>query len=344
MLNYPPVWCYDKPIKLPVQSEIDKFNDPIAEVLMNTPNSSAIFNQIHIDVARNATDDFNLFHDSKKWLRINRNPFKGPIVLGFQLESLIEHKVLLHRILHNENTLITEKNLRFSNYQFSFVNAVKPGQSVSIDIKESQLKEGSDPILSNKVNIKADGTLALVGYKKESQSALFLTNPDIPSFDDLRRQPDRSFLSGSAFFLKRKFFNVSNAKNFLCGSLVDQDDYFDELLDKAIFPEVFPCSLISCALLEKALIEQHDFERNPMVYLSHKISIDRMHLEQLKSNDVLHILVRQIASGAENEVIGNNIDSLNNYECYGLVKNNAVLYRALISLAPLEKILKSLKQ
>jgi len=77
---------------------------------MNTPNSPDIFNQIHIDVARNATDDFNLFHDSKKWSHINNNPFNGTIVLGFQLESLIEHKVLLYRQLHNENALIIEKN------------------------------------------------------------------------------------------------------------------------------------------------------------------------------------------------------------------------------------------
>lgn len=45
----------------------------------------------------------------------------------------------------------------------------------------------------------------------------------------------------------------------------------------------------------------------------------------------------------KNGGIGSNIDSLNNFECYGLVKDNAILYRALISLAPLEKILKSLK-
>lgn len=309
---------------------------------MNILNNADVFNQIHIDVARNATDDFNLFHDYKKWLRIHHNPFKGTIVLGFQLESLIAHKILLYRRLRHENALISDKNLRFSNYQFSFVNAVKPGQSVSVEIKESQLKEGSDTILSNKVTIKSDGTLALLGYKKESQSALFLPNPDIPQFDALRSYPDRSFLPGSAFFLKRKFINISNAKNFLCGSLIDQDDYFDELQNKAVFPEIFPCSLISCALLEKAQMEHHDFERNPMVYLSHKISIDRTLLEQLKSNDELHILVRQVSSETENGSIGNNIDTLNHYECYGLVKDNAVLYRALISLAPLEKILKSL--
>ncbi len=61
-----------------------------------------------------------------------------------------------------------------------------------------------------------------------------------------------------------------------------------------------------------------------MVYLSHKISIDRTHLDQLKSNDVLQILVRQLSSEAGNEGIGSNMDLLNNYECYGLVKGNAI--------------------
>lgn len=310
---------------------------------MTILNNHELFNQIHIDVARNATDDFNLFHDSKKWQHINHNPFKGPIVLGFQLESLIEHKVLLYRHCHNENTLINEKKLRFSNYQFSFVNAVKPDQRVSVEIKESKFKEGFNSTLSNRVIIKADGTLALLGYKNESQAALFLSDLDIPQFEFLRHHPDRSYLPDSTFFLKRKFINISNAKNFLCGSLVDQDDYFDELHYKAVFPEIFPCSLISCALLEKAQLEQHDFEQNPMVYLSHKISIDRTLISQLKSNDVLHILVRQLSSGIGNEGIGSNIDALINYECYGLVQDNAILYRAVISLAPLEKILKSLK-
>ena len=309
---------------------------------MKTTNKPDIFQQMHVDVARNATDDFNLFHDSKKWSRIYQNPFKGSIVLGFQLESLIAHKVLLYRQLNNENKLIVERNLRYSNYQFSFVNAVKPGQSVSVEIKESQLKEGLNPVLSNKVIVKSDGILALLGYKKESQTPLFLDTPEFPDFDQLRSHLDRTFLADNSFFLKRKFIIISNAKNLLCGSLVDQDDYFDELQEKAIFPEMYPCSLISSALLEKALIQKLDFERNPMVYLSHKISIDRELVAQLKSNDVLHILVRQIFSESENEGIGSNIDNLNNYECYGLTKGNAVIFIALISLAPLEKIIKSL--
>ena len=55
---------------------------------MTNLSDTELFNQLHIDVARNATDDFNLFHDSKKWQYIKNNPFNGTIVLGFQLESL----------------------------------------------------------------------------------------------------------------------------------------------------------------------------------------------------------------------------------------------------------------
>ncbi|MFA6161999.1 MAG: hypothetical protein WC685_01070 [Methylobacter sp.] len=311
---------------------------------MNTPNNSDIFNQIHIDVARNATDDFNLFHDRNKWLRINHNPFNGPIVLGFQLETLIEHKVFLYRQLHNENALISDKNLRFSNYQFSFVNAVKPGQVVSVDIKPSQLKEDPETVLSNRIAVKSGGSLALLGYKTESKFALFLTNPDIPQFGALNQHPDRSFISGSPFFLKRKFISSSNAKNFLCGSLVDQDAFFDPFKNKAVFPEIFPCSLISSALLEKAIIDKHDFERNPLVYMSHKISIDRIYHAKLKSSDAVYILIKQIPPEPRKEGIGSTIDSPYNYECYGLMEDKSVLYRALISLAPLEQILKSLKQ
>jgi hypothetical protein len=310
---------------------------------MNQSDSSAIFHQIHIDVARNATDDFNLFHDRNRWQRINRNPFKGPIALGFQVESLLEHKVFLYRKLHKENKIIRDKNLHFSNYQFSFVNAVKPGQVVSVDIKKSQLMEDPETVLSNRITVKSDGALALFGYKKESKFALFLTNPDVPQFGALNQHPDRSFISGSSYFLKRKYITISNAKNFLCGSQVDQDAFFDPFKDKAVFPEIFPCSLISSALLEKAVIEKHDFERNPLVYMSHKISIDRTYLAQLKSGDALYILIRQIPQEVRKEGIGHAIESPYHYECYGLLEDKTILYRALISLAPLEQILNTLK-
>jgi hypothetical protein len=312
---------------------------------MNKSDNSDVFHQIHIDVARNATDDFNLFHDRNRWLRINRNPFNGPIALGFQVESLLEHKVFLHRKLHKENKLIRDKNLRFSNYQFSFVNAIKPGQVVSVDIKPSKLKEDPETILSNRITVKSDGALALLGYKTESKFALFLTIPELPQFGALNQHPDRSFISGSSFFLKRKYITTSNAKNFLCGSLVDQDAFFDPFKNKVVFPEIFPCSLISSALLEKAVIEKHDFERNPLVYMSHKISIDRSYLTKLKSGEALYILIRQIPAAPGSEgIIGHAIDSPYHYECYGLMEDKTILYRALISLAPLEQILNSLKK
>ena len=94
---------------------------------------------------------------------------------------------------------------------------------------------------------------------------------------------------------------TSNAKNFLCGSLRDQAQYFDELQDRVSFPEMFSCALLSNALLEKALKFHHNFECNPMVYTSHKISIDRRYLAQMKSNDALHILIRPTEDCAEHD-------------------------------------------
>ena len=296
---------------------------------MGIENTDFYFQQIHIDVARNATDDFNLFHDPHNWHKIKNNPFGGPIVLGFQLESLVENRILQYRYQNDELKLIQNNGLRFSNYQFTFANAVKPEQKVNIEIKNSQFKStDGDAVLSNRIAVKTDGKLALMGYKKESTKALFLAKADFSLFGNLKNLPDRSYIPEKSFFLKRKFMNTSNAKNFLCGSFTDQSLYFDELNDKANFPEIFPGSLLSCALLEKALKNHHDFEKNPMVYTSHKISIDRTLLSKLQSNDVLHMLVRELS------------DQPDSYECYGLIHDNQILYRGIISLTSLQNILK----
>lgn len=296
---------------------------------MDITNTDFCFQQIHIDVARNATDDFNLFHDPHKWLRIKDNPFGGPIALGFQLESLIEKQILDYRRQNDELKLIAQNKLRFSNYQFTFANAVKPGQKVNVEIKKSQFKIiDGNAVLSNRISVKTDGRLALMGFKKESAKALFLENADFSGFGHLKEMTDRSYIPGKDFFLKRKFMNTSNAKNFLCGSFADQSLYFDELNDKADFPEIFPCSLVSCALLEKALNNNHDFEEEPMIYTTHKITLDRALLCQLKSNVALHILIRELA------------DQPDTYECYGLINDNMILYRGIISLASLQSILK----
>jgi len=289
---------------------------------VETPHFS--FQQIHIDVARNATDDFNLFHDPHNWHKIRNNPFGGIIALGFQLESVIENRILHYRIHNDEQAVIARNKLNFSNYQFNFTSAVKPGDEIDIAIKRSHYKEvDNTTILGNRVSVTAGGKLALTGYKKESSSPLFLTDADFSHLGNLKLLPDRSMLPNADFFLKRKFMNNSNAKNFLCSSFTDQSIYFDELNDTVSFPEIFPCSLISNVLLEKSHLHHHDFERNPMVYTSHKISINRTLLEKLKSNDVLHILVRELPQ------------RLNCYECYGLVEDNQILYRGVISLAAL---------
>lgn len=290
---------------------------------MTKTNSTFCFQQLHIDVARNATDDFNLFHDPNKWHEIRQNPFQGPIVLGFQLESLIEGQLAEHRKNNADLNCIIERNLYYSNYQFNFANAVKPGQQVNVEIRPAQFKNN---ILSHRVIVKADGKLALTGFKKESSQPLFLPEQDFSTFPDLKHHPDRSYIGDTGFFLKRKFMNTSNAKNFLCGSFISQSQYFDELNDKADFPEIFPSSLISCALLEQAMNKQHDFKNNPMVYTQHKISIDKNRLSQLKSNMALHILVRKCS------------DQNDNYECYGLIQKNSILFRGLIGLASLESI------
>ncbi len=290
------------------------------------------FSSLHIDIARNSTDDFNLFHDKKKWDQIYQNPFNGPIALGFQLEALIEGSIREHRITNHEEKLIKQHNLQYSNYQFLFTNPVKPDHEIDIKINKSLFSQNEEnPTLSNRVSIKSAGKLSVMGYKKESKHPLFLADPDLPAFDTLKHSVDREFLDDTGFFIKRKFMNTSNAKNFLSGSLVEQSDYFDEIEGKASFPEIFPCALTSCALLEKAIKEKLDFKRNPMVYTSHKISVDREQLTHLKSNDSLHIMVRLAANSDDT-----SSPLTQTYECYGIVNSTFLLFRSLISLIPLD--------
>jgi hypothetical protein len=132
-----------------------------------------------------------------------------------------------------------------------------------------------------------------------------------------------------------------NVKNFLSGSLAEQSDYFDELSHMAHYPEVFPCSLTSGALLEKAQMESHDFKRNPMVYTSHEFSVDRQHLSQVKNNDKLHILVKQLPESKKNTLNHTSV-LLRTYECFGLLENRALLFRIKLNLVPLEEIIKNL--
>lgn len=301
------------------------------------------FDQIHLEVARNASDDFNLFHDKHKWLQILHNPFKGPIALGFQLNTLIEYQMRLYREIHHENQIIEENKLRFSNYQITFVNALRPRQDFYIDIKKTLIKTIPTLTLGNRIAIKSDQKTILLGFKKETPAPLFLADTDLSGLPELDAVPDKSFLPGTDFFLKRKYMHNGNAKNFLSGSLAEQSDYFDELTHTAHYPEIFPCSLTSGALLEKAQMEKHDFKRNPMVYTSHDISVDRQVLSQVQDNDKLHILVKQHPESSKNTLNQTSI-MLRTYDCYGLLTNKELLFRARMNLVPLEEILRNLKQ
>lgn len=302
---------------------------------------SFTFEQIHIEVARNASDDFNLFHDKHKWLQVTHNPFKGPIVLGFQLNTLIEYQMRLYREAHHEDLIIADNQLRFSNYQIIFVNALRPRQEMSLDIKKTLIATIPELTLTNRIAIKSQGKTILLGYKKETKTPLFLADTDLSGLPDLNAVADKTIVPGTEFFLKRKWMNNGNVKNFLSGSLAEQSDYFDELMHIAHYPEVFPCSLTSGALLEKAQLENHDFKRNPMVYTSHDISVDREHLAKLKNNDKLHILVKQLPESQDNTLNHTSI-MLRTYECFGVLENRSILFRIKLNLVPLEEIIKNL--
>jgi hypothetical protein len=317
---------------------------PISAISIQKMNQDAfVFDQIHIEVARNASDDFNLFHDKHKWLQITHNPFKGPILLGYQLNTLIEHQMRLYREAHHEDKVIAENNLRFSNYQITFVNAVRPLMPVTLEIKKTLINTIPTLTLANRITMKSAGKVVLLGFKKETQTPLFLADTQLDKLPDLNEIPDLTTVPNTDYFLKRKYLNNGSVKNFLSGSLAEQSDYFDELTHVAQYPEIFPCSLTSGALMEKAQLENHDFKLNPMVYTSHEISVDRHHVSHLKNNDTLHILVKQLPESQDNTLNHTNIQ-LRTYHCYGLLENNDVLFRITMNLVPLEEILKSLGQ
>ncbi len=115
-------------------------------------NNTLQFQQIHIEVARNATDDFNPFHDKHRWQNIVGNPFGGPIALGFQLECLIEQQMRRYRLEHGEDDILRNRGLDWSQYEFRFANAVHAGQQIEVTIRDSRLREGDTPSLSNRVN------------------------------------------------------------------------------------------------------------------------------------------------------------------------------------------------
>lgn len=297
------------------------------------------YQQIHIDVARNATDDFNPFHDQNKWHRVHGNTFGMPIVLGFQIEALIEYLVTLFRERAGEQALIDRHHLHFSNFQFNFADVVRPGEPFHIEIKNTVNRISESGQLANRIAVKKQGGLVLLGFQRESTAPLCMPDAVFSQLGNLDTAEDRSWVAQHCYFLRRKFMNTGHGKNFLAGSLVDQYYYFDEMEERVQFPAMFPVSLLSCALLEKAKQENYAFETNPVVYTSHLISLDRRLLRTLKSNDRLHLLVSNPEIVPAGKGLGRKGFPQQLHRCFGLLTGNRILFRAKVVMAPLEAML-----
>ena len=288
--------------------------------------------QMHIEAARNSTDDFNLFHDKFRWNTIKSNPFGSPIALGFQLECFLEHQINQYRENSNEITYIKQHDLNFSSYEISFIGVVKSGDTLSTVIKKSKIEDTTDNhILSNRIVLKSNNKLVMMGYKRDSQNPVICQFDNLPDLTGINEHPDRCMYKNTEFFIKRKFMIVGNAKNFLTSSFAEQSNYIDEFIDKVTFPEIFPISLLSSALLERAQYTDYDLLNNPLVYTSHKLSIDKRLLLQLKSNDKIHILVDKAKADDETHKLV--------HQCFGIIEGGQVLFTAEIELIPLSYLL-----
>lgn len=302
--------------------------------------SEYIVNQMHIEAARNSTDDFNLFHDKNRWHKIKDNPFKGTIALGFQLGCFIEDQVnrspKSYRIKIDNNDLATvsNKQLNFSQYELVFAGSVKPNDSISLIVRDGRFSNISDvECYSNRIALKANGKTVLLGYKRETSEHLVKGIDSLPDLSEVINSKDRSFISPENYFIKRKYMIVGNAKNFLTSAFAEQSEYIDEFIDKVSFPEMYPLSLLSSALLERAQAMGQDLIKEPMIYVSHKLSIDKVLLNSLQSNDSLNILV-----GPPKEV-NNKDSSYVTYNCTCILSTQQILFHAEIQLAPLSSLI-----
>ncbi|MCB1798701.1 MAG: hypothetical protein KDI67_07455 [Gammaproteobacteria bacterium] len=298
------------------------------------------FDQVHIDVARNSTDDFNPFHDPQRWQNIRGNPFASPIALGFQMEFLAADRVARHRRSNAEDTLIAEHALHFSNYEFHFADALRVGEAFSVTVKNTIDKSAQGGGLSNRIVLrKAAGDLVLMGTQSETAEPRFLPDAVIEGLPSLEHLPDRAMAPGTPYFRKRKFLNTSNGKNFAVGALCDQHDYFDELSERVDFPPLFTASMVSCALLEKGWAHGHDFEADALVYTSHQISVDNRLQRKLRSNDMLNILVEGPLTPPPPKGLGCASVDQQLYRCLGVLHGRQILFRANVQLAPLRSFL-----
>jgi len=292
------------------------------------------FEQLHIDVARNSTDDFNPFHDPRRWHRIAGNPFGSTIALGFQMEMFAADRVEAQRG-GGRCEQAAGDGLHFSNYEFHFARALLAGEPFQVQVKKTVTSEDAAGITNRVVLRTQDGGLVLRGTVSQTPEPRYLHDQVPSGLPSLEHLPDRTRVPGTPYFAKRKFMNASNAKNFLLGSLCGQGDYFDELSERVCFPSMFTASLLSCALLEKGWAERYDFEADPMVYTSHQISVDNRLQAKVKSNDSLYILVRGPLPTEPIRGLGGARVAQQQYQCFGMLHGRDLLFRASVKLAPL---------
>lgn len=302
--------------------------------------SEFIVSQMHIEAARNSTDDFNLFHDKNRWHHIQSNPFEGPIALGFQLGCFVEDQV--NRSSKNYRHYLESAGslqghlepFNFSQYELSFAGSVGPGDNLELVVRDGRYSEVSGiQCFTNRIALKANQKTVLLGYKRYSSEHLITGVEPLPKLSEVINGKDRSFIGAQRYFLKRKYMIVGNAKNFLASAFAEQSEYIDEFVDKVSFPEMYPLSLVSSALLERAKAEGHNLVEKPMIYVSHKLSIDRGLLTKLKSNDVLNILV-----SPRHSLDKQNSDNVTQF-CSCVLSNQQVLFHAEIQLAPLSALI-----
>lgn len=297
------------------------------------PANQAEFQQLHIDVARNSTDDFNPFHDPLRWQRINGNPFGGPIVLGFQLEFLASDRIRRYRDAEG----VAEPPSRYRNFEFSFADALRADEEFIVDIRKTVDKLAQGAGLSNRVVLrKTNGKPFLIGTQSETPAPRFDVDAGLDGLPSLSTMPDRSVIPMTDLFLKRKYLTTSNAKNFSLAALCRQQDYIDELDEKVFFAPLFTASLLSCALLERGLAHGHDFEARPMVYTGHQISVDMDLQGRLRSNDRLHLLVTAPETLLPRKGLGKASVEQQQFRCLGVIGDDRLLFRARVQLAPLQ--------
>ena len=120
---------------------------------------------------------------------------------------------------------------------------------------------------------------------------------------------------------------VGNAKNYLLSAFADQRQYVDEFANKVCFPQFYPLSLMSSAMLKRAKTIGYDLISNAMIYVSQKMCIDNQQLAQLKSNDCLNILVAPVENDSSH------------LTCAGWANSESPLFCAEVQLMPLSDIL-----